>query len=82
MSPRPYSCVLRTLYANVRSVVKNADFINLVLANRCDIYAFTETWLKPSHSTPSVLSSLTMDYNIYRCDRPKKMGGGVILLTR
>lgn len=66
----------------MRSVVKNADFISLVSANSCDIYAFTETWLNPSHATPSVLSSLTLDYNINRCDRPKKMGGGGILLTR
>lgn len=79
-TPRAFYDVLKVLYSNVRSVARNSSYVSLVLANNYDVYAFSETWLKPSHGTPSVLGSLSLDYDIYRCDRPNKKGGGVMLI--
>ena len=73
---------MKCLYANVRSVSKNADYISLVLSRNFDIYAFSETWLKPRHGAPSIFGNLISDYGIIRCDRPQKPGGGVILVYR
>ncbi|KAK6030842.1 hypothetical protein OSTOST_03015 [Ostertagia ostertagi] len=40
-----------------------------------------KTWLKPSHNLSSLLCSSNEAYNNLRCDRLKKLGGGVVLMV-
>ena len=42
-----------------------------------DLLFLTETWLKPQLKMPS-----PDGYNLLRCDRPHKQGGGVLLLYK
>lgn len=47
----------------------------------CDIFALTETWLHPDIANNEI-ASLADSYNVYRCDRTNKRGGGVLLAIK
>lgn len=71
---------MKCFYANIRSLVKNKDYVSLILRSTYDILSFSETWLKSQHTLAPLLPELVGEYDIFRCDRPSKKGGGVILL--
>lgn len=73
---------LSCFYANVRSIVKNACYVDLVLSSNFNIYIFTETWLKPHHVLSSLLCNISREYLVIRCDRTNRAGGGVAILLR
>ncbi|EYB85615.1 hypothetical protein Y032_0295g1669 [Ancylostoma ceylanicum] len=47
-----------------------------------DIIAITETWLNQKTDPSFLITSLSVEYVIFRCDREKKKGGGVAFLIR
>lgn len=42
----------------------------------------TETWLKDSVDASSVLGFCCENYDLVRCDRPRKVGGGILSLIK
>lgn len=80
MHPRIFRSILKCIYANVRSLVKNKDYLSLLLGQHYDILSFSETWLKSQHTFASLLPDFVDHYSIFRCDRSLKKGGGVMIL--
>ena len=74
---------LRVLHMNVKSLLKSFSFYEaLNLKNSCEVFAVSETWLKPN--TPDTLVELE-GFNIIREDRndaTKNRGGGAALYIK
>ena len=70
-------CVL-----NMRSIRnKSTEFVDLVLENKYDIVAITETWLKPGDDV--IIGNITpAGYTFNHTRRPNRGGGGVGLLYK
>ena len=65
---------------NVRSIMnKLSEFDLFVDCNRPDIIALSETWL--CDKIPNSLFACSQYYNVYRCDRLSRTGGGVCLFV-
>ncbi|GMS88844.1 hypothetical protein PENTCL1PPCAC_11019, partial [Pristionchus entomophagus] len=67
------------IYANIRSILNEVNHSCLksqLETNEYLVYCFTESWLRKSDPDGVVLGSLASNYNIIRCDRVKKRGGG------
>lgn len=73
---------IKCLFANVRYLACNANYIKHVLSENFDMYIFCETWLKQRHCISSLLGDLSLEFFSIRCDRFKKEGGGVAILIR
>ena len=69
--------MLSVYYQNVRGLnTKISDFYTNVHLENYDIILLTETWLTAS-TTSSML--FPAHYNVFRCDRQGKRGGGVLI---
>lgn len=73
---------LSCFYANVRSIVRNAVYIDRILSSSFDVYVFTETWLKSHHFISSLFDNMSREFLTIRCDRKRKAGGGVAILLK
>lgn len=72
---------LRCTHLNIRSIITNFDaFVFFVKRNNFDIIFVTETWLNSLSQYP--LGELSQIYNIHRCDRLRRKGGGVSIIVR
>jgi len=72
-------CSLRCLTMNARSLNnKLPEFYHLIYATKYDVILVTESWL--NSDTPSGLIDPDCRYNIIRCDRKERIGGGVCVL--
>ena len=75
----------RCAYANIRSILANNHFLEWLLSqNSINIFAFSETWLKPTQKSSTILKKNSKFYSLLRCDRntPRgKRGGGVCLFV-
>lgn len=67
------------LFANARSILNKRSTLSSII-DTCDakIIALTETWL-PAHTLDSELFHDAHNYLVYRCERTKRRGGGVLL---
>ena len=69
-------------HINVRSIAASSKLqeVNLLLCNGCiDILGITETWLTESHSNAHIQIE---GYNLERCDRKNRTGGGVLFYIK
>lgn len=57
---------------------KRTDLSSLIDTCNADIVALTETWLSPSVTNDEILEC-NVAFNIYRCDRDNRQGGGVLI---
>lgn len=67
--------LLRACHVNCQSLMAHLDDFWLFFTNsKYDIICFSETWLKPA-----VLDNIVelLGYQLFRCDRIGKIGGGV-----
>lgn len=70
---------ISVLFTNIRSVVRNHDSISCAAdTTAADIIVLTETWLNESVRDSEIFSAQKC-YNIFRCDRSSKRGGGVLV---
>lgn len=76
---------LTLFYTNVRSICSN-DKRDCLLSHiddcDADIVALTETWLTPHKSNDEIFANSSFVYEIFRCDRAQRIGGGVLLAVR
>ena len=64
-------------------MMKNKNALLYLLAQYSyDLIALTETWLHESIITPLFLDKWSSHYDVLRCDRLEKKGGGVAFLVR
>ena len=69
--------VLNCLIINFQSLIgKKEEVSNLVNSKNIDIIIGTETWLKPDISNSELLLD---DFDVYRCDRLGRVGGGCLV---
>lgn len=62
---------------------KNINGLLFLLNNsNVSVLALTETWLQPAVDTSSLLGDWCKEYDVFRCDRNLKKGGGVAILAR
>ena len=67
------------MYFNAHSIVNKIDELQLLIeAEHPDVIGISETWLEDNIVDNDLIVN---DYNIYRHDRVKKIGGGVLLLV-
>ncbi|MFH4978915.1 hypothetical protein AB6A40_005624, partial [Gnathostoma spinigerum] len=65
---------------NCRSVRKKLDFINfLATVDHIQILSLTETWA--NDSITDAMMSLGSKFQVFRCDRPSGISGGVAILV-
>lgn len=70
---------MSVLFANVRSALnKHHQLSSAVDSCSADIVALTETWLH-EHVRDHEIFETSSQFNIYRCDRTARRGGGVLL---
>ena len=73
--------MVRSLLFNARSVCnKIPDLHTLLFAETYEFIFITETWM--NIDIPDSMLILNSDYNIFRCDRLNKKGGGVLTFFR
>lgn len=73
---------LSVVFTNIRSVIPKLDALCSVLHDcSSDIVVLTETWLSPD-ICDNELNHCFADYNIFRCDRKAKKGGGVLIAVK
>ncbi|KAK6015400.1 hypothetical protein OSTOST_19174 [Ostertagia ostertagi] len=77
--PHPNVVPLHAVDASIRQAIRLH-----YLLSRFDvgIVAICETWLKSKVTVQSLLGELCSFYNLFRCDRKRKKGGGVLLLVK
>lgn len=67
------------VFTNIRSVIRHRDNLCSVIDSCCaDIVILTETWLS-SRVKNSEIFCCEKRFNIYRCDRGDRTGGGVLI---
>ncbi|KAK6024464.1 hypothetical protein OSTOST_09723, partial [Ostertagia ostertagi] len=59
----------------------NVTFFTLLHSNY-DLVLLTETWLNSNHDTAPLLGIINSQFDVIRCDRLHKKGGGVLVLVR
>lgn len=75
---RPISDV-SFLFSNVRSIVNKRESVSsLIETCSADIIVLTETWLSSNISNDEIFEC-NKGFNIYRCDREDRPGGGVLI---
>ena len=68
---------LSVYYQNVRGLnTKIANFFNGVCSSEFDVVVLTETWLRESVLDREIFPE---SYEVYRCDRVGRRGGGVLM---
>lgn len=73
---------ISVLFTNIRSIVRNRDSISCAAdTTAADIIVLTETWLSDSVHDSEIFSSQAC-YNLFRCDRSSKRGGGVLVAVK
>ena len=74
-----FSTHIGILHFNVQSLKPKLDIINVSLFD-FDILCFTESWLNEDIPDSNILLD---GYNSpFRCDRPDRLGGGVVVYTK
>ncbi|XGW28756.1 hypothetical protein V3C99_008503 [Haemonchus contortus] len=74
---------LKCLLSNVRSIIKNNwSLVCTLLHTNYDIVLLTETWLNSKHDTAPLLGIVSSQFEVIRCDRLYKKGGGVLILVK
>jgi hypothetical protein len=75
---------INILYLNARSIKtvnkninKINEFQNLIYTSECDVVGVSESWLDPTVCNDEILDK--NNYVVYRRDRDKQRGGGVLL---
>ncbi len=73
--------LIHVLYLNIRSVKSKSDALEAMLLGfeTLPIVLLSETWL--SADDPDLLLPCHKSYNIYRCDRFERRGGGVLIMV-
>lgn len=67
------------MFTNIRSIIpKRDDLCSVIDACDADIVCLTETWLSAKIDSCELLTCKKR-YNIYRCDRGSRCGGGVLV---
>ena len=81
MNNQKHSCNrIKLSHLNVRSIRNHLMQVReLVVDEKLDILALSETWLNSSTTNAEVK---IQEYNIYRLDRKHKKGGGVCIYVR
>lgn len=75
----PFSKNVSALFSNIRSILRHRDELCSVIDScSADVVALTETWLS-SNVRNCELFSCDKRFNVYRCDRGARNGGGVLL---
>ena len=69
---------MKILCFNARSINgKQCELDNYIYLHNPDVICITETWLKSD-----IVVTAIKDYNVYRCDRTSKNGGGVLVAVK
>lgn len=82
MSLGQESTVLPVVFTNIRSVLNKRDELqNFIESAQADVIVLTETWLNPDIEDNELFDSVA-SFNVYRCDRVGRRGGGVLIAVR
>ncbi|KAK6032113.1 endonuclease/exonuclease/phosphatase family protein [Ostertagia ostertagi] len=74
---------IKCILSNIRSLIKNYNsLVLLLLHENYDLVLITETWLTSKHDTTPLLGVVSSQYDVLRCDRLQKRGGGVLALIK
>ncbi|KAK6018564.1 hypothetical protein OSTOST_15843, partial [Ostertagia ostertagi] len=77
------SVCLDSSVVNGSERVSSADrSVVALLHKNYDLVLITETWLHSKHDTDPLLGIVNSQYDVLRCDRLYKKGGGVLILVR
>ncbi|KAK6015335.1 endonuclease/exonuclease/phosphatase family protein, partial [Ostertagia ostertagi] len=77
-----YDARLKCLLTNIRSLSKNiGDLLFRIRDGNFSVVALTETWLSDVISNESLFGEYCRQYEILRCDRSDKRGGGVAVIA-
>lgn len=76
------STALSVVFTNIRSVLNKRDELqNFIESAQADVIVLTETWLNPDIEDNELFDSVA-SFNVYRCDRVGRRGGGVLIAVR
>lgn len=69
-------------FTNIRSVMtKRDDLSAFICDNNSSIVILTESWLKPEINDSEIFPD-ELQFDVYRCDRISKRGGGVLIAIK
>ena len=76
-NPGPSNC-LNVTYANIRSINKKYPAITkFIFDNDTDLFAMSETWIRPDITSANLSGITPQGYNFYQQPREGRRGGGL-----